>query len=407
MVEPVAPPSQRPCVESLRVRNFRTLQDFELRDITPFTVFVGPNGSGKSTVHEVFAFLHEAFTTSLRAAVESRYGIRELRTRGEDGPIEIGIEVSFPDTDSLLRYEIAIDEEDGRLVILSERASGLRMEGDAIDVPIANVNRGKGWVWESGGRQEPVSFLAPDDLGAPLFGRIGSNGWFNELNAFVSDWYLSDLDATDVRRIPQAGPQQRLTRTGDNVANVLEWLAERHPESLATIEARLRKWVPRLESLEPVPTGDGRSMLQLKDAPFARGIPASATSTGTLRLLAYLTALHGPVPPALMGFEEPEANLPPQLLYDLGEAFRIASARSQVFVNTHSSILLDALRPEEVRVLYRNQEGFTQGVTVSDMMGVPQMLGAGAALGALWQEGYFSVGNPLRNAGMPGITEAR
>lgn len=406
MAEAPDPPASAPRVESLRVRNFRALKDLELRDLAPLTAFVGPNGSGKSTVFDVFAFLHDAFTTSLRAAVERRFGMRELRTRGEEGPIEIGCRVRFPDDDALLLYEIVLDEEGDQLVIVRERATGLHMEGYAIDVRIASVSRGEGWVWEGGGRQEPVSFREPDELGAPLFGRIGSNGWLNNLNSFVSDWYLSDIDATDVRRIPEAGPQRRLSPTGDNVANVLEWLAERHPERLETIFARLREWVPRLESISPVETGDGRFLLQLKDAPFARAIPARNVSEGTLRLLAYLTVLYGPEPPKLMGFEEPEANLPPQLLHAFCEEFRLATARSQVFVNTHSSILLDALRPEEVRVLYRDERGFTRVMRAADIPGVREMVDAGAALGALWQEGYFSVGNPLRDGGMPGIPEA-
>ena len=44
-------------VESLRIRNYRALQDVEIKDITPLTVLLGPNGSGKSTIFDVFNFL--------------------------------------------------------------------------------------------------------------------------------------------------------------------------------------------------------------------------------------------------------------------------------------------------------------------------------------------------------------
>ena len=40
----------------IKVRNYRALENFELRDIQPLTVFLGPNGSGKSTIFDVFAF---------------------------------------------------------------------------------------------------------------------------------------------------------------------------------------------------------------------------------------------------------------------------------------------------------------------------------------------------------------
>ena len=57
-----------PRIESLKVQNYRALHHLELKEITPLTVFLGPNGSGKSTIFDVFAFLSECFTESLRTA---------------------------------------------------------------------------------------------------------------------------------------------------------------------------------------------------------------------------------------------------------------------------------------------------------------------------------------------------
>ncbi|MGH3773874.1 MAG: AAA family ATPase [Pseudonocardiaceae bacterium] len=78
-------------IQRLRVQNYRVLRDVQFSDLTPLTVLLGPNGSGKSTVFDVFAFLHEAFTTNLRAAWDRRNRIHELRSRGASGPITIEI----------------------------------------------------------------------------------------------------------------------------------------------------------------------------------------------------------------------------------------------------------------------------------------------------------------------------
>ena len=59
------------------------------------------------------------------------------------------------------------------------------------------------------------------------------------------------------------------------------------------------------------------------------------------------------------------------------------------------------VRAEDVRALYRNPEGFTQAVRVSDIEGIPDFLNAGASLGHLWMEGRFGMGDPLVNAGAP------
>lgn len=79
---------------------------------------------------------------------------------------------------------------------------------------------------------------------------------------------------------------------------------------------------------------------------------------------------------------------------------RIAE-RTQLLVTTHSPFFLNSLRPKEVRVLYRDEQGYTQVVRVADIQGVPEFIQAGASLGHLWREGRFGVGDPLVNAGAP------
>src|SRR5436305_119003 len=61
-------------VESLRVQNYRSLKDVELKNLTPLTVFLGPNGSGKPTLFDVFAFLSECFSEGLGRAWDCAAG---------------------------------------------------------------------------------------------------------------------------------------------------------------------------------------------------------------------------------------------------------------------------------------------------------------------------------------------
>ena len=401
------PLESAPRVASLRVRNYRALRDFELRDLTAITAFVGPNGSGKSTIFDVFAFLHEAFTGSLRAAVEKRYGVRELRSRGEEGPISIEITYTVPDMPGIRFYGFAFGEREDEIVVLGENLGYYPVEEAGAEGTIYVLDEGFGISGDHTLDWDAKPSHMHGALVAPPLGLLDGHPVASSLMGFVSDWYLSDLDATDVRSLPGAGPQRRVSRTGDNVANVLEWLRERHPERLERVEAELRKRVPRLARIAPVATGDGRFMLQLEDAPFARGIPAKFASEGTLSLLAYLTVLYGPDTPALMGFEEPEENLPPQLLHGLTEAFREAAEGSQVMLNTHSPYVLNALHLDEVWVLARDEAGFTRAVRAADVPGVSEMVNAGAALGDLWVEGFFGGGEGRRGGGVPERREPR
>ena len=83
----------------------------------------------------------------------------------------------------------------------------------------------------------------------------------------------------------------------------------------------------------------------------------------------------------------------------LGEECRKASGRAQLLVTTHSPFFLSAMRPDEVRVLYRDNKGFTQVRLASHITRVREFMEDGALLGDLWTEGQFGVGDPLTAAG--------
>ncbi len=84
-------------------------------------------------------------------------------------------------------------------------------------------------------------------------------------------------------------------------------------------------------------------------------------SSGTLRMLALMTAMQAESERNLIGIEEPENHVHPMALSALLESFRQVRGRIQFMVTTHSPLLLDLLgEPEAVRVVRRNdQDGAT------------------------------------------------
>ena len=75
-----------------------------------------------------------------------------------------------------------------------------------------------------------------------------------------------------------------------------------------------------------------------------------------MRYLCLLAILLHPEPPSLIGIEEPELGLHPDLLPGLADLLVEASERTQLIVTTHSDVLVDALteRPESVVVCEKN-----------------------------------------------------
>ena len=140
---------------------------------------------------------------------------------------------------------------------------------------------------------------------------------------------------------------------------------------------------------------------RLRTPHFDKPVLAKFASDGTLKMLAYLTVLYDPMPPPLVGIEEPENQLNPQLLPELAEECRKAAERSQLMVTTHSPFFVNGLRPEEVWVLFRNAKGYTETRRAVDMEGIAHFMDEGGKLGHLWIEGFFEVGNPLVASGGP------
>ena len=399
---PTSAPSAR--IEYLRVKNFRALRDIELKNITPLTVLLGPNGSGKSTIFDVFAFLSECFDTGLRRAWDRRGRAKELKTRGSTGPIVIEIKYREPGY-PLITYHLAVDEKFGSPIVVEEWLRWKRgSHGRPFSILDYKEGTGKaisGNMPDSQDSRVEIPLNSPDLIAVNALGQFADHPRVAALRQFITGWYVSYFSVDNTRGQPEAGPQERLSRNGDNLANVIQYLSEQYPNRLEHIFSILRLRIPRIERVLAESMPDGRLLLSVKDAPFDNPILARFASDGTLKMLAYLVLLYDPQPPPFIGIEEPENFLHPRLLTGLAEECRAAAGRGQLLVTTHSPFFLNALRPTEVRALYRDPSGYTQVATAADISGINEFMEEGALLGQLWLEGYFGAADPLTNLGAP------
>jgi len=388
-----------PRIEELSVRNYRALKDLQLKRLTPLTVFLGPNGSGKSTIFDVFAFLSECFSIGLRKAWDKRGRFKELRTRGADGPVVFELKYKESKTTPIITYHLAIDEGPKGPYVAEE---WLRWKRGAHGQPFKflDFKNGKGLVAsgempDAQDQRIEEQLDSPDMLAVNTLGQFAKHPRVSALRRFITGWYLSYLSADSTRTTPESGAQERLTPTGDNLPNVIQYLKEQHEDRLNQLLNTLSRRIPQLEKVEAEVLLDNRLLLQIKDAPFERPILSKFASDGTLKMLAYLTVLYDPDPPQMIGIEEPENFLHPRLLPELTEECREASAHTQLMVTSHSPFFVNGLRPEELWVLYRDSKGYTRAKKAVDMLGIKEFMSEGALLGQLWMEGRFEYGDPL------------
>jgi len=292
---------------------------------------IGENGSGKTTVIEALSFLFDCFTIGLRKTWDKYGGAKGIRTLGEEGPINIEIECKMPDYD-LITYHLSVDEENKRPIVMEE------------------------WIDSSrGSGSNSLRFLEHSAGKMKVIGNV------------------KGVDASKITEIQLRGP-------GLVAASVLGQF-EAYPQ-VAALRDFIMGWkimssVRKLQNSSNITTSIQSPILN------------SFASLG-LNPLNFENLSNSGALPSLICIEEPAISVYPTLLPKMVKEFRNATSHTQFFITTQSPIFLNALRPEEVWVLYRNEDGYTQVRRADAIPYVTDFFETGGLIGDLWLEGYLS-----------------
>lgn len=383
-------------LESIEIENYRVFRHAKLDALPRLVALVGANGSGKSTLFDTFSFLKDALAFNASKAVARRGGMRELKSRGQQGPIRV--EIKFRESGGrLATYELVVNEVQGRVVVEREVLKFRRGQ------------RGKPWHFvdfscghgtaitneqqygKAGAKEERAEYALdePDVLAIKGLGQFKDFRVVAEFRALIENWQISDFHIAEARPAPEDGYAEHLSTRGDNLAQVAQYLYMYHPERFQQVLNAMTRRVPGISTVDAKPTEDGRLVLRFQDGSFKDPFIARFVSDGTIKMFAYLVLLHDPKPFPLLAIEEPENQLYPELLAELAEEFRAYARRGgQVFVSTHSPDFLNALKLEEIYCL-RKEEGFTTISHASDSENLRALNEGGDLPGYLWKQGLF------------------
>ncbi|MBI5142154.1 MAG: AAA family ATPase [Nitrospirae bacterium] len=392
-------------IESIRLKNFKAFRSAELVDIPAFCVFVGANGSGKSTIFSIFGFLRDALTSNVNAALMKLGGSRgfqEVRSRNSEGPIEIEMKFRERPDSPLITYFIQIGEERGKAVVERELLKYRRGSGGQ-PWHFLDFSRGKGIAVTNELdavtdvnelHREEQTLKSRDILAVKGLAQFERFPAVMALGNLIENWHVSDFHISKARPEQEAGYAEHLSREGENLSLVIQYLHNHHGDVFKKILTLLKMRVPGVSSVESKTTEEGRVLLKFQDGSFEDPFLARYVSDGTIKMLAYLTLLYDPNPHPLLCVEEPENQLYPKLLWELAEEFRLYSNRGgQVFVSTHSPDFLNAARVEEVFWLVK-KDGYTQIRRASDDRQIVAYMKEGDQMGYLWDQGFFEGADP-------------
>jgi predicted ATPase len=393
-------------IESIRLKNFKAFKDVEIVKIPKMCVFVGANGSGKTTLFNVFSFLKDALTDNVHVALTKQggsKGFQEVRSRDSKDAIEIELKFRENEKSPLVTYSLTINEKDGRPIIEKEILQ-YRRGSKGQPWRFLDFSRGKGQAVinepdkvteRTELKREEHELKSPDILALKGLAQFEKFPASKMLGDMLENWHISDFHIQQARPERELGYAEHLSKEGENLAFVTEFLYKRHPDIFKKITEKLKQRVPGISEVDSKITDEGRVLLRFKDGDFQDPFLARHVSDGTIKMFAYLTLLYDPKPHPLLCVEEPENQLYPKLLAELAEEFRdYARKGGQVFVSTHSPDFLNGCEIDEVFWL-KKEKGYTVVRRASEDEQIRKYMDDGDKLGYLWRQGFFEGADPL------------
>ena len=428
-------------IEGIGITNYGILKNVTMGNLqdgrrgeplTPITAVIGKNGVGKSSLFDAFGFLADCLKLGVEEAcdVRGRGGFERIRSQGSGGPITFAVSYREAPATRPTTYFLTIALDDAHRPYVSGEFLYQRDQGKAGSssslVFLTIGNTGVAWKRNVRGRridEDKLMFSSLEDMVGQfvddLFDEksktnpkiefielqdrrklsIATLGVFKQhpriaaFRRFIEGWYLSYFTPDAARGLPLAGPQKHLNVHGDNLGNVVQFMEREHPDGFKEILDRIAGKVPGIGRIDTQRSPDGRLLLRFNDKGFTDPFYAQQMSDGTLKIFAYLLMLHDPSPPPFICIEEPENGLYHKLLEVLAAEFRRHATGEkntpQIFVTTHQPYLVDALKPDEVWILEKGEDGFATVSRASDDETVKAMAAEGLPLGGLWYSDYF------------------
>lgn len=369
-------------IERIRIQNYKCLRDVTV-DLDPFTVLIGPNDSGKSSFLEGVALLGDLVRRPINEVFHLDRSFENLIWK-KDADLRLVLTVEGSFDAKRYQYELAVSN------------------------PVRNFSPFEKLVFDGRTAFE-------NDLGNSKVHVIGSRSiQSGPMRTLVSNfqpvlsWNKQDphyrfaiqlaqyerisLDPAKMTRPSAPVQDARLESDGSNIAGYLDTLFTGSDASIRlSIESELTEMFPALKGISLSTPTPGQKALGFTLATTngrAVTVPAALVSTGAILYTGYLAIAHSS-PATTLLVEEPENGVHPHLLGQIVKLLRkftsteVDGVTRQVILTTHSPILLNEAKPEEIRVFRREDDRSTSVRKFTDIPNHEEML-KGFTPGELW-----------------------
>ena len=363
----------------LHIKNFRSLANVSI-ETGALNVLFGPNGSGKSTFLDTIWFVRDCAKRGVDEASSYRsHGIGVLWDgAGEGDNISIKIETELADYEVLFGYSSGrIEPFVGEILYSKERKLRLidrKIGSDKVEFYHNNMKQ-----------LMPVPLREPEKLALTWYLAFEETSVeASELDRLLHFVHFYHSRAAFLYRLRREGSESNyhthLWELGQNLWSVLRNIHDKQAidERYDTIINFMKKSFPSFIDLLIEQTGPNSVYGSFLEKGRRDPIQASGVSDGHLQMLIHLTALfsEGKDRDSLIVFDEPETSLHPFALSIFAEAVKLATEEwsKQVFIATHSPVLISQFEPEDILAAELDESGQTVLTRVSEMEGIKDLL---------------------------------
>lgn len=394
-------------IKKLQIKNFKSIKETNI-EFAPLSMIVGANASGKSNLINVFRFIGNIVTDGIDNAIALQGGIPYLANanipKGE--PIEIRFVLDMSEENWVRRPKntnvlLAVQEIDYKFVIQPHlKGSGYRISEDYLKISYVYEEKegaANSTLTDSGpviystifhrksykSAIQQTSEITPNIISKESLKALGPSSdrtatffceWANEDKEELMLYRISfllppcfsennfirifDFDPKELKKASSMASIKVLSEDGSNIASVLQNIL-RTKENRNKLTTLLKEFLPFIDSISIENNLDKSFSYKVKENYSNKAFHANFLSDGTVSILAIIIALYFEEKSNIIILEEPERNIHPKLLSNLLSSAEDISKEKQVIITTHNPEFLKHAKIENVRLVSRNDYGYT------------------------------------------------
>ncbi|MGI8654803.1 MAG: AAA family ATPase [Pyrinomonadaceae bacterium] len=388
-------------LKKLVVHNYKSLRHITFCP-SPLAVLIGPNASGKSNFADSIHFLSEVYSQGLEVAIARKGGYENIafrKQRRSKAPINFEIVLESSGSERKIRQSLFLRELrtlrefnfrfEHRFSIMavgSDIKAAFKVKEEVLRICIAtesNANDSSFTEQVKISRSANGKIKVDVDKGSLLYKMFNHlekryedftstenfilgeqdlminnllfrNSLISAFTSAISSFEVYQL-STNLSRAPGVPtPNPKLATTGENLPALVDWLQRAHPKEWEIVMSGMRDILVGLTDISVEYLHTKTLGVFFREEGVGNTWSADDVSDGTIHSLALLVASVDPRS-ALLVVEEPENSVHPWIIRVIMERLRKVSVLKNVVVTSHSPVLINLLKPEEVWIIFRDK----------------------------------------------------